>query len=67
MNTRTAGWIILTYEPVWQASLLTPGVPVVLDSVLEVDLLGEDDPAQQATPCSTCPEAFRHHLTSSAP
>jgi hypothetical protein len=58
-----AGWIILTNGPVWQAWHLTPGVPVVLDSVLEVDLLGEDDPVQQADALfHLSKEAFRHHV-----
>jgi hypothetical protein len=43
-----AEWVILTNGQVWQAWHLTPGLPVVLDIVLEVDVLGEDGPARQA-------------------
>jgi predicted type IV restriction endonuclease len=41
-------WMILTNGQVWQVWHLTPGLPVVLDLALEVDLLSEGGPAQKA-------------------
>jgi hypothetical protein len=41
-------WMILTNGQVWQVWHLTPGLPVVLDMALEVDLLGEGGPTQKA-------------------
>jgi hypothetical protein len=41
-------WMILTNGQVWQVWHLSPGMPVVLDLALEVDLLGEGGPAQKA-------------------
>jgi len=43
-----AEWLILTNGQVWQAWHLTAGLPAVLDIVLEVDVLGENGPAQPA-------------------
>ena len=41
-------WMILTNGQVWQVWHLTPGLPVVLDMALEVDLLGDGGPTQKA-------------------
>jgi len=41
-------WIILTNGQVWQVWHLTPGLPVVIDPALEVDLLGDGGPTQKA-------------------
>jgi predicted type IV restriction endonuclease len=41
-------WMILTNGQIWQVWHLTPGLPVVLDLALEVDLLSEGGPAQKA-------------------
>ena len=38
-------WMILTNGQVWQVWHMTPGLPVVIDLALEVDLLGEGGPA----------------------
>ena len=40
-------WMLLTNGQVWQVWHLTPGLPVVLDMALEVDLLGNASPAQK--------------------
>jgi hypothetical protein len=56
-------WMILTNGQVWQAWHLTPGLPVVLDLALEVDLLGEGGPTQKTDalfPLSK--EGFKHHV-----
>jgi Type I restriction enzyme R protein N terminus (HSDR_N) len=56
-------WMILTNGQVWQAWHLTPGLPVVLDLALEVDLLGEGGPTQKTEalfPVSK--EGFKHHV-----
>src|SRR5215469_2313215 len=56
-------WMILTNGQVWQVWHLTPGLPVVLDLALEVDLLGEGGPAQKAdTLFHLSKEAFKHHV-----
>jgi hypothetical protein len=41
-------WMILTNGQVWQVWHLTPGLPVLLDMALEVDLLGDGGPTQKA-------------------
>ena len=41
-------WMILTNGQVWQVWHLSPGLPVVLDMALEVDLLGDGGPTQKA-------------------
>jgi len=41
-------WMILTNGQVWQVWHLTAGLPVSLDPVLEVDLLGDGGPTQKA-------------------
>lgn len=41
-------WMILTNGVVWRAYHLSGGLPVEIDLALEVDLLGEDTPAQKA-------------------
>jgi Type I restriction enzyme R protein N terminus (HSDR_N) len=41
-------WIILTNGQVWQVYHLTGGLPLIIDLALEVDLLGEQSPAQKA-------------------
>ncbi|MGV8910455.1 MAG: type I restriction enzyme HsdR N-terminal domain-containing protein [Propionicimonas sp.] len=38
-------WMMLTNGQVWQVWHMTPGLPVVMDMALEVDLLGEGGPA----------------------
>jgi predicted type IV restriction endonuclease len=40
-------WMILTNGQVWQVWHLTPGLPVSIDIVLEVDLLGDGGPTQK--------------------
>ncbi len=35
-------WIILTNSQVWQVYHLTGGLPIIIDRVLEIDLLGDD-------------------------
>jgi hypothetical protein len=56
-------WMILTNGQVWQAWHLTPGLPVVLDIALEVDLLGEGGPTQKADALfHLSKEAFKHHV-----
>jgi hypothetical protein len=41
-------WIILTNGAVWRAYHLGAGLPVEIDLALEVDLLGDETPAQKA-------------------
>jgi hypothetical protein len=41
-------WIILTNGQVWQAYHLTGGLPIIIDRVLEVDLLGDGSAGQKA-------------------
>ena len=56
-------WMILTNGQVWQVWHLTPGLPVVLDLALEVNLLGEGGPTQKTEalfPLSK--EGFKHHV-----
>ena len=56
-------WMILTNGQVWQVWHLTPGLPVVLDMALEVDVLGEGGPAQKTdTLFYLSKEAFKRHL-----
>jgi Type I restriction enzyme R protein N terminus (HSDR_N) len=56
-------WMILTNGQVWQVWHLTPGLPVVLDLALEVDLLGEGGPAQKAdTLYYLSKEAFKRRV-----
>src|SRR5262249_20976106 len=56
-------WLILTHGQVWQAWHLTPGLPVTLDLVLEVDLLGEHAPGHKAdTLFHLSREALQHHV-----
>jgi hypothetical protein len=40
-------WVILTNGSVWQVYHITGGLPVVIDLGLEVDLLGDEPPAQK--------------------
>jgi hypothetical protein len=40
-------WVILTNGAVWQVYHLTGGLPVVIDLALDVNLLGEQSPAQK--------------------
>jgi len=40
-------WLILTNGAVWQVYHLSPGMPVVIDLALEVDLLSADPPAHK--------------------
>jgi hypothetical protein len=56
-------WMILTNGQVWQVWHLTPGLPVVLDIALEVDMLGDGGPAQKADVLFyLSKEAFKRHL-----
>jgi hypothetical protein len=56
-------WMILTNGQVWQAWHLTPGMPVVLDMALEVDLLGDGGPTQKADVLfHLSKEAFKRHV-----
>ena len=56
-------WMILTNGQVWQVWHLTPGLPVVLDIALEVDVLGDGGPAQKADVLFyLSKEAFKRHL-----
>ena len=56
-------WMILTNGQVWQVWHLTPGLPVVLDLALDVDLLGEGGPTQKADILfHLSKEAFKHHV-----
>jgi Type I restriction enzyme R protein N terminus (HSDR_N) len=56
-------WIILTSGQVWQVYHLTPGLPVVIDLALEVDLLGEGGPTQKSEKLFyLSKEAFRRRL-----
>jgi Type I restriction enzyme R protein N terminus (HSDR_N) len=41
-------WMVLTNGQVWQVYHLTGGLPLIIDLALEVDLLGEQSPAQKA-------------------
>jgi hypothetical protein len=43
-------WVILTNGSVWQVYHITGGLPVVIDLALEVDLLGDEPPAQKGRP-----------------
>jgi hypothetical protein len=40
-------WVILTNGAVWQVYHLNGGLPVVIDLALDVNLLGEQSPAQK--------------------
>src|SRR4051795_13174149 len=40
--------MVLTNGQVWQVYHLTPGLPVVIDLALEVDLLGDGGPSHKA-------------------
>jgi len=40
-------WLILTNASAWQVYHLSPGMPVVIDLALEVDLLSSDTPARK--------------------
>ncbi|MFN8508941.1 MAG: type I restriction enzyme HsdR N-terminal domain-containing protein [Dehalococcoidia bacterium] len=40
-------WMILTNGPEWQVYHLSPGMPVEIDLALDVNILGEDTPAQK--------------------
>jgi hypothetical protein len=42
-----AEWLILTNGSVWQVYHVSGGLPVTVDAVLEVDLLGSDSPAHK--------------------
>ena len=42
-------WITLTNGAVWQVYHITGGLPVVIDLVLEVDLLGDEPPAHKVS------------------
>ena len=56
-------WMILTNGQARQVWHLTAGSPVVLDIALEVDVLGDDSPAQKADVLFYLfKEAFRRHL-----
>jgi predicted type IV restriction endonuclease len=56
-------WMILTNGQVWQVWHLTPGLPVVMDIALEVDLLGEGGPTQKADVLfHLSKEAFKRHI-----
>jgi predicted type IV restriction endonuclease len=56
-------WMILTNGQVWQVWHLTPGLPVVLDMALEVDLLGDGGPTQKAeTLFYLSKEAFKRRV-----
>ena len=56
-------WMILTNGQVWQVWHLTPGLPVVLDIALEVDVLGDGGLAQKADVLFyLSKEAFKRHL-----
>lgn len=55
-------WMILTNGQVWQVWHLTPGLPVLLDMALEVDLLGDGGPSQKADSLFyLSKEAFKRH------
>ena len=41
-------WMILTNGRVWQAWHMSPGMPVQMDKVLDIDLLSEDSIAKKA-------------------
>lgn len=41
-------WMILTNGQHWQVWHMTPGLPVVMDKALDVDLLSDDGPAAKA-------------------
>ena len=57
------GWIVLTNGQVWQVWHLTAGLPVALDIALEVDVLGDDSPAQKTDVLFyLSKEAFKRHL-----
>ena len=56
-------WMILTNGQVWQVWHMTPGLPVVIDLALEVDLLGEGGPAAKGDPMFyLSKEAFKRRL-----
>ncbi len=56
-------WMILTNGQVWQAWHMTPGLPVVLDLAMEVDLLGEGGPSAKADAMFyLSKDSFKHHL-----
>jgi hypothetical protein len=56
-------WMILTNGQVWQVWHMTGGLPVVIDLVLEVDLLGDGGPSMKADAMFyLTKDAFRRRL-----